>query len=118
MGLGAMVVSFMGSQNPFARWLFVVGLVFLGIGLLAAAGSQAVERGRRPSLPFRGPSPVLAFAAVVVVTLLATLVTLAPLSALGPRSWRSARPRPSRSAVTTRGVPGRRAGCWSWARAP
>jgi membrane protease YdiL (CAAX protease family) len=83
IGVGAMGVSIMGSQNPYARWLFVVGLVVLGIGLLAAAGSQAVERSRRPSLPFRGPSPVLAFAAVVVVTLLATLVTLAPLAALG-----------------------------------
>ena len=83
MGVGAMGVSIMGSQNPFARWLFVVGLVFLGVGLLAAAGSQATERSRRPSLPFRGPSPVLAFAAVVVVTLLATLVALLPLAALG-----------------------------------
>jgi membrane protease YdiL (CAAX protease family) len=83
VGVGAMAVSIMGSQNPFARWLFVVGLVFLGVGLLAAAGSQATERGRRRSLPFRGPSPVLAFAAVVVVTLLASLVALAPLGALG-----------------------------------
>jgi len=51
--------------------------------LFAAAGSQAVERGRRPSLAFRGPSPVLAFAAVVALSLLAILIVVAPLSVLG-----------------------------------
>ena len=83
LGAGVMTVSILGSANPYARWLFVAGMAFLAVGLLAAAGSQAIERGRRPSLPFRGPSPVLAFGAVVLVTLLATLVTLVPLSALG-----------------------------------
>lgn len=83
LGAGIITVSILGSRNPFARWLFVAGMGFLAIGLLAAAGSQALERGRRPSLPFRGPSPVLAFVVVVLVTLLATLVTLVPLSALG-----------------------------------
>ncbi len=82
-GAGAIVVSIMGAQNPLARWLFVVGLVVLGLGLLAAAGSQAIERSRRPSLPFRGPSPVLVFGVVVLLTLLATLVALLPLDALG-----------------------------------
>jgi hypothetical protein len=83
LGAGAVTVSILGSRNPSARWLFVVGLVFLALGLLAAAGSQATERMRRPSLPFGGPSPVLAFGAVVCVTLLATLVVLVPLGALG-----------------------------------
>lgn len=83
MGAGAVAISVMGASSAYARWVFVGGLAFLAIGLLAAAGSQAVERGRRPSLPFRGPSPVLAFAAVVVLTLLALLVVVAPLSALG-----------------------------------
>jgi membrane protease YdiL (CAAX protease family) len=83
LGAGTITVSILGSRNPFARWLFVAGLVFLAVGLLAAAGSQAIERGRRPSLPFRGPSPVLAFAVVILVTLLASLVVLVPLSATG-----------------------------------
>jgi len=83
LGAGILVVSILGSGNPFARWLFVAGLAILAIGLLAAAGSQGIERGHRPSLPFRGPSPVLAFGVVVTVTLLATLVTLVPLSGLG-----------------------------------
>ena len=45
-------------------WL---GLVVLGVGAVAAGGSQAVERGRRTDLAYRGPSPVLAFIAVFVV---------------------------------------------------
>lgn len=83
MGAGMIAVSVMGAASPFARWVFVGGLALLAIGLPAAAGSQAVERGRRPSLRFRGPSPVLAFAAVVVLTLLALLVVVAPLTLLG-----------------------------------
>jgi membrane protease YdiL (CAAX protease family) len=83
MGVGTIVISIMGAQNPLARWLFVAGLVLLAVGLLAAAGSQATERMRRPSLPFRGPSPVLAFGVVALVTLLATLVVLVPMEAIG-----------------------------------
>jgi membrane protease YdiL (CAAX protease family) len=83
VGAGALVVSILGSQNPLAPWLFVVGLVILAVGLLAGAGSQTTERSRRPSLPFRGPSPALVFVIVVVITLLVTLVTLLPASALG-----------------------------------
>lgn len=83
LGVGILSISVLGSTNPFAGWLSVVGLVVLAVGLLASAGSQAVERSRRPSAPFRGPSPVLAFGIVVSVSLLALLVVLAPLSALG-----------------------------------
>lgn len=83
LGVGTIAISIMGAQSPLARWLFVAGLVLLAVGLLAAAGSQATERMRRPSLPFRGPSPVLAFGVVALVTLLATLVVLVPLEALG-----------------------------------
>jgi uncharacterized protein len=83
IGAGTITVSILGARNPSARWLFVIGLVLLALGLLAAAGSQATERMRRPSLPFGGPSPVLAFGAIVCITLLATLLVLGPLSALG-----------------------------------
>jgi membrane protease YdiL (CAAX protease family) len=83
MGLGVIVVSFLASANPAAPWIFLAGLVVLAVGLLSALGSQAVERGRRTDLAYRGPSPVLAFIAVVALTLLAILLVLAPLSALG-----------------------------------
>jgi membrane protease YdiL (CAAX protease family) len=83
MGAALLVVSLMGAGNAGARWMMLIGLVIAGIGLFAAVGSQAVERGRRPSLPYRGPSPVLTFLVAVVLTLLALVIVVAPLSALG-----------------------------------
>jgi membrane protease YdiL (CAAX protease family) len=83
MGAGVLFVSFQATVAGAAQWLFLAGLVLLGLGLFAGAGSQAVERGRRPGLAYRGPSPVLAFLLVVVATFVALIVVLAPLSALG-----------------------------------
>lgn len=81
---GAMIgVSFLATGGAAAQWLFLAGLVVLGIGLIAAAGSQAVERSARTDLAYRGPSPVLAFVVVFAVTLLGVLIVIAPLSALG-----------------------------------
>lgn len=83
MGAATLFVGVMASGNGAARWLFLAGLVVLALGLLAATGSQAVERSRWAELAYRGPSPVLAFGPVVVLTLLALFLVLAPLSALG-----------------------------------
>jgi membrane protease YdiL (CAAX protease family) len=83
MGLAVLLVSFMASDPGVARWVFLAGLVVLALGLVAAAGSQAVERSGRMDLAYRGPSPVLAFIVVFAFTLLAVLVVLAPLAALG-----------------------------------
>jgi uncharacterized protein len=83
MGLAILLVSFMAAGSAPARWLFLGGVGVLGIGLVAAAGSQAVERGRRRDLAYRGPSPVLAFVATVALTLVLIVAVLAPLSALG-----------------------------------
>ena len=83
MGLAAVVVSFMATGSGAAPWVFLAGLLVLTLGLVAAAGSQAIERGRRLDLAYRGPSPVLAFLVVIALTLVAVLVVLAPLSALG-----------------------------------
>jgi len=73
----------MASGSASSRWLFLAGLVVVGTGLIAAAGSQAIERGRRTDLPYRGPSPVLAFVVAIALTLVGVIVVLAPLSALG-----------------------------------
>lgn len=83
MGAGVLFVSFQATVSGAAPWLFLLGLVLLGLGLFAGAGSQAVERGRRSDLAYRGPSPVLVFLLVVVATFVALIVVLAPLSALG-----------------------------------
>lgn len=83
MGGSTILVSLFAAGTGAARWLFLAGLVVLGIGLFAAAGSQSVERARRPSLPLRGISPVLAFLVVIVLSLVALVLVLAPMSALG-----------------------------------
>jgi uncharacterized protein len=85
VGGGAVLVS-IGAAGPASgasRWLFLFGLLGLSLGLMAGTGSQAVERARRTELGYRGPSPVLAFLTVVVITLLLTIVVLGPLSAAG-----------------------------------
>jgi membrane protease YdiL (CAAX protease family) len=83
MGLAVILVSLMAASSGAAPWIFLAGLVVLVVGLAAAAGSQAVERGRRPELAYRGPSPVLTFLLVMGLTLIAIVVVLAPLAALG-----------------------------------
>jgi membrane protease YdiL (CAAX protease family) len=77
LGGSTILVSFFAAGTVAARWLFLAGLLVLAHGLVDA------ERARRPSLPFRGPSPVLAFLVVIVLSLLAVVVVLAPMSALG-----------------------------------
>jgi membrane protease YdiL (CAAX protease family) len=88
MGAGVLFISLQANVAGAAQWLFLAAMALLAVGLVSGAGSQAIERGRRPELAYRGPSPVLAFLVVVVLTFLALIVVLAPLSALGldPRS--------------------------------
>ena len=83
LGAGLLFISFQANVPGTGQWVFLVAMVLLGIGLTFAAGSQAIERSRRPDLAYRGPSPVLAFLVVVVLTFVALIVVLAPLSALG-----------------------------------
>jgi hypothetical protein len=83
VGGGLLFVSFNATATAAAPWLFLVALAFLAVGLVGAAGSQAIERSRRPDLAYRGPSPVLVFLLVVVLTLGALIVVLGPLSGLG-----------------------------------
>jgi membrane protease YdiL (CAAX protease family) len=82
MGLAILLVSVLGSGSSAAPWVFLAGILLLTLGVFAATGAQAVERGRRTDLAYRGPSPVLAFILVILLTLIGILVVLAPLSAL------------------------------------
>ncbi len=83
MGLAVILVSFLAAGTGASPWIFLVGLAVLSAGLVSAGGSQAVQRGHREDLAYRGPSPVLVFMTVIALTLLAIIVVLAPLSALG-----------------------------------
>ncbi len=67
VGLG-IVVPAIASGGAVPAPLVVVGLGILSLGLIAGAGSQAIERRARGA-PFDGPSPFLLFAAVIVVSL-------------------------------------------------
>ncbi len=83
LGVGIIAVAVLAAGSVAAAWLFLIGLTVLGFALLAAGGSQAIERGRRPDLAYTGPSPVLAFLAVFALTLVLFVLILAPLSAVG-----------------------------------
>ena len=63
-------LTFIGiqSQPGLPRLLVLLGLVVLTMGLAAAAGYQTLARAARPQTAYRGPSPVLLFFLVVVVT--------------------------------------------------
>jgi len=62
--------------------IFLVGLVVLALGLIAGAGSQAIERRARGAA-FAGPSPFLLFAAVIASTLVLAVVVLFALDRIG-----------------------------------
>lgn len=68
VGFGATIVSIGASGLP-GVILFAVGTALLTIGLVAAAGSQAIERRAAGVTTYAGPSPVLVFAASVAATL-------------------------------------------------
>ncbi|HEU4673766.1 MAG TPA: type II CAAX endopeptidase family protein [Candidatus Limnocylindrales bacterium] len=77
VGLGVVVVGIV-SNGAIPAPLFLLGALVLSVGLIAGAGSQAIERRARHA-PFGGPSPFLLFAAVIptyVVLLVAALFVL------------------------------------------
>ena len=47
MGLAVVLVSVLASSGAAAAWLFLAGDIVLAVGLVSAAGSQAVERVRQ-----------------------------------------------------------------------
>jgi membrane protease YdiL (CAAX protease family) len=83
IGLGMIAIALMSGDTAAGRVLLFVGLPVLSIGLIAAAGSQGIERRVRGVLPYVGPSPFLVFAAVIPVSIVAGVVVGLPLVALG-----------------------------------
>lgn len=63
--------------------LFIVGSALLSIGLIAGAGSQGLERRAQAVLPYRGPSPLLVFAASIPISILIGIAIALPLGVLG-----------------------------------
>ncbi len=83
VGLGMIVVGFLSGGGAAARILIVLALLVLSVGLIAAAGSQGIERRSRARLRYRGPSPFLVFAAAIPISLLAVIALSIPLVAFG-----------------------------------
>jgi membrane protease YdiL (CAAX protease family) len=83
VGFGLIAVALMSGNPSAGTILLILGLVVLSIGLVAAAGSQAVERRVRAVLPYRGPSPFLVLLAVVPISILGLLLVSIPLRIVG-----------------------------------
>lgn len=83
LGLGLVVVGVLSDGGAATLGLVLVGLVLLSIGLIAAAGSQGIERRAREMTAYAGPSPLLVFAASIPVSILAVIVVGVPLGLAG-----------------------------------
>ncbi len=83
IGLGATIVAALAGSGLAGVILFAAGTALLTLGLVAAAGSQAIERRAAGVTTYAGPSPVLVFAASVSSTLFLSAVLGSLLIRLG-----------------------------------
>lgn len=81
-GFGVVAIAVLSGGGLPSTILFVVGMLLLSVGLIAAAGSQGIERRVRGTLPYRGPSPFLVFAAAIPVSIVAVVMLSIPILAL------------------------------------
>jgi membrane protease YdiL (CAAX protease family) len=89
IGLGGVGVALLSGGSGASPVLLVGSLVILSVGLIAGAGSQAIERRARGSAAYLGPSPILVFAASIPLTLLVVIaigipLTIASIAVEGP----------------------------------
>ena len=82
-GFGLILVGLLASDGVARLALIVLGLLVLSVGLVAAAGSQGIERRARGVTGYAGPSPMLVFAASIPVSILAVIAVGVPLGAIG-----------------------------------
>ncbi len=83
IGFVAIFVALLAGGSAGAAILLAAGLALLSIGLVAGAGAQGIERRSRVDQPYKGPSPILVFAASLPVSLLAVLAVGIPLTIIG-----------------------------------
>jgi membrane protease YdiL (CAAX protease family) len=87
-GLAIIAVAVLSAGPVPQVVLAFSGAAILEIGLIAAGGSQAIERKTRGLEPYVGPSPLLVFVATIPATYLAAVAVGGPLEALGVRLGR------------------------------
>ncbi len=83
IGFVAIFVALLAGGSAARLVILVLGLILLSVGLIAGAGSQAIERRARAAGAYAGPSPLLVFAASIPLTILASAGVGLALSALG-----------------------------------
>jgi membrane protease YdiL (CAAX protease family) len=83
LGFGLIVIALMSGDPAAGRIVLIAGIAVLSIGLVAAAGSQGIERRVRGVMAYQGPSPFLVLLAAVPISVLALIVVSVPLAILG-----------------------------------
>jgi membrane protease YdiL (CAAX protease family) len=83
LGFGVIAVAILSRSGIASVGLLIAGLTLLSLGLIAASGSQGIERRARAMTSYSGPSPFLVFAASIPVSVLILVVIALPLGALG-----------------------------------
>lgn len=83
VGAGCVGVALLSWGRGAALLLALVGLVLLSVGLIAGAGSQGIERRNRGVAPYRGPSPILVFAATIPLSYLGVIAVGALMAGAG-----------------------------------
>ena len=83
VGLGLVAIAILARGGLASTAMLLAGLALLSIGLIAAAGSQGIERRARAMAAYAGPSPLLVFAASIPVSILILVIIALPLDALG-----------------------------------
>ena len=91
LGAATMFVVLLAQPTDLAGAVLLgAGTLLLTVGLVAGAGSQAVERQAAGRLRYRGPSPFILFGADVAMTLFFDLLAIPVLQAAGVRSGTAA----------------------------
>jgi len=83
VGAGLVAIALFSASGPAGAAMLIAGLAILALGLVAGAGSQAIERAARATAAYRGPSPFLVLAAAIPITLVLGALIGLPLIALG-----------------------------------
>ena len=83
LGGGILFIAYQAPKSTLTSILILVGLVLLSLGLVSAAGSQAIERRARGAAGYTGPSPFLLLAAAVAVGSTLASIVLLPVRLVG-----------------------------------
>ena len=83
LGVVAIAIAVAADRGLASTAVLLGGLVLVSVGLVAAAGSQGIERRARGTAGYSGPSPFLVFIASIPVSVLAIVVVAIPLDAAG-----------------------------------